>query len=151
MVGLFLKSTTLCGKILHFVVKHSVLWYNITFLWYNITFLWYNITFLWYNITFLWYNITFLWYNITFCSTFVVYLWYICDIFVVFFAMGQPGIVCLDIVAYLKINNYIFMAEICVYVCKIPLNDLDKKILNFEQLGCDNIFNLYIIRKTMFV
>ena len=62
-----MKSTTLCGKILHFVVKHSVLWYNITFLWYNITFLWYNITF---------------------CSTFVVYLWYICDIFVVFFAMG---------------------------------------------------------------
>ena len=60
MVGLLLKNTTLCGKILHFVVKHSVLWYNITFLWYNITF----------------------------CSTFVVYLWYICDIFVVFFAMG---------------------------------------------------------------
>ena len=59
VVGLFLKNTTLCGKILHFVVKHSVLWYNITFLWYNITF----------------------------CSTFVVYLWYICDIFVVFFAM----------------------------------------------------------------
>ena len=61
MVGLFLKNTTLCSKILHFVVKHSVLWYNITFLWYNITF----------------------------CSTFVVYLWYICDIFVVFFAMGM--------------------------------------------------------------
>ena len=32
-----------------------------------------------------------LWYNITFCSTFVVYLWYICDIFVVFFAMGGRG------------------------------------------------------------
>ena len=55
-----MKNTTLCGKILHFVV----------------------------NCSFLWYNITFLWYNITFCSTFVVYLWYICDIFVVFFAMG---------------------------------------------------------------
>ena len=55
-----MKNTTLCGKILHFVVNYS----------------------------FLWYNITFLWYNITFCSTFVVYLWYICDIFVVFFAMG---------------------------------------------------------------
>ena len=68
MVRVFLKNTTLCGKILHFVVKHSVLWYNITFLWYNITFLWYSITF---------------------CSTFVVYLWYICDIFVVFFAMGN--------------------------------------------------------------
>ena len=61
MVGLFLKNTTLCGKILHYVVKHSVLWYNITFLWYDITF----------------------------CSTFVVYLWYICDIFVIFFAMGE--------------------------------------------------------------
>ena len=63
MVGVFLKNTTLCDKILHFVVKHSVLWYNITFLWYNITF----------------------------CGTisqFIVHLWYICDIFVVFFAMG---------------------------------------------------------------
>ena len=53
VVGLFLKNTTLCGKILHFVVNHSVLLYNITFLWYNITF----------------------------CSPFVVYLWYICGIF----------------------------------------------------------------------
>ena len=58
-----MKNTTLCGKILHFVVNYS----------------------------FLWYNITFLEYNITFCGTishFVVLLWYICDIFVVFFAMG---------------------------------------------------------------
>ena len=50
-------------KILCFVVKHSVLWYNVTFLWYNVTF----------------------------CSAFEVYLWYICDIFVVFFAMGREG------------------------------------------------------------
>ena len=59
MVGVFLKNTTLCGKILHFVVKHSVLWYNITFLWYNITF----------------------------CGTisqFIVLLWYICGIFVIY-------------------------------------------------------------------
>ena len=68
MVGVFLKNTTLCGKILHFVVKHSVLWYNITFFVVQ-------------------YYI--LWYNITVYSTFVVYLWYICDIFVVFFAMGH--------------------------------------------------------------
>ena len=33
-----------------------------------------------------------LWYNITVYSTFVVYLWYICDIFVVFFAMGHYGL-----------------------------------------------------------
>ena len=59
MVGVFLKNTTLCGKILPFVVKHSVLWYNITFLWYNITF----------------------------CGTisqFIVLLWYICGIFVIY-------------------------------------------------------------------
>ena len=78
MVGLLLKNTTLCGKILHFVVKHSVLWYNITFLWYNITF----------------------------CSTFVVYLWYICDIFVVFFAMGCIMDIII-LIAYLQLS-YIY-------------------------------------------
>ena len=64
-----MKNTTLCGKILHFVV---------------------NYIFCGTMSHFLWYNITFLWYNITFCSTFVVYLWYICDVYVVFFfAMGD--------------------------------------------------------------
>ena len=63
MVELFMKNTTLCGKILHYIVNYS----------------------------FLWYNITFLWYNITFCGTFVVYLWNICNIFVVLFAMGCKG------------------------------------------------------------
>ena len=67
-----MKNTTLCGKILHFVVNYS----------------------------FSWYNITFLWYNITFCSIFVVYLWYICDIFVVFFAMGNNWLIVTD--AYYK-------------------------------------------------
>ena len=71
MVGVFLKNTKLCGKILHFVVKHSVLWYNITFLWYNITFLWYNITFCGTISQF----IVLLWYI---CGIFVIYLWYFC-------------------------------------------------------------------------
>ena len=75
MVGLFLKNTTLCGKILHFVVKHSVLWYNITF-----------------------------------CSTFVVYLWYICDIFVVFFAMGNYN--------QLKKHQYLDAQIICTRTTK---------------------------------
>ena len=77
-----MKNTTLCGKILHFVVNYS---------------------FLWYNITFLWYNITFLWYNITFCSTFVVYLWYICDIFVVFFAMGKNNVLLQNAIFYHRV------------------------------------------------
>ena len=64
LAGLFLRNTTLCGKMLHFVVKHSVLWYNITFCSTFVVYLWYI------------------------CGIFVVYLWYICDIFVVFFAMG---------------------------------------------------------------
>ena len=66
-----MKNTTLCGKILHFVVNYSFCG-TISHLCGTIS---------------------------HFCGTishfvvhvhFVVYLWYICDIFVVFFAMGGP-------------------------------------------------------------
>ena len=62
-----MTNTTLCGKILQFVVKHSFLLYNITLLCYFVVLLWYICDNLWYI-----------------CGIFVVYLWYICGIFVVY-------------------------------------------------------------------
>ena len=55
-----MKNTTLYDKILHFVVKHYVLWYFVVLSWSICDSLWHI------------------------CET----LWYICSIFVVFFAMG---------------------------------------------------------------
>ena len=48
VAGLLMRNTTICGKILHFVVKHSILWYNITFLCYFVVLLLYICDILWY-------------------------------------------------------------------------------------------------------
>ena len=102
-----MKNTTLCGKILHFVVNYSFLWYNITFLWYNITFCSTFVVYLWYI-----------------CGIFVVYLWYICGIFVTYlwyFCYGGPPTVTSklsnipDRIAVILSINLLTMTCDCIY------------------------------------
>ena len=93
-----MKNTTLCGKILHFVVNYS-----------------------------------FLWYNITFCSTFVVYLWYICDIFVVFFAMGHLFVVLLR---WCRFKNFININFTKPLTLKLILRDIYTKIDFLTSNAC---------------
>ena len=109
MVGLFMKNTTLCGKILHFVVNYS----------------------------FLWYNITFLGYNITFCSTFVVFWWYICDIFVIFFAMGFCAQIKLFCETF-NLSEYFQVVRENINISFDLVRTRQKQLKNFLTSGAEN-------------